>query len=128
MFTNFNSKIFFVGSGNGRGLVHDNKTGKEIFMRMYQVGVGLGLGVKDFRAIFVFDDRQVMENFISSGWSFGTEANAAAKIENTAGDAASGAIAMAPGVRVYQLTQNGLILDAMVNGTKYWVDKDVNGK
>ena len=128
VFTNFDLKIFFVGGGNGRGLVHDNKSGKETFMRMLQGGVGWGLGVKDFRAVFVFDNRQVMENFINSGWSFGGEADAAAKVEDTAGAATSGAIAVAPGVRVYQLTQNGLALAAMVKGTKYWIDQDVNGK
>jgi len=127
VFTNFSMKIFFVGSGSGRGLVHDNKTGKETFMRMMQAGVGLGLGVKDFRAVFVFDDRKVMEDFINSGWSFGGGADAAAKNEE-AGAATSGAIAVAPGVRVYQLTENGLALSAMVNGTKYWVDESVNKK
>ena len=128
VFTNFSMKIGFVGSGNGRGLVHDNKTRKETFMRMFSAGVGWGLGIKDFRAVFVFDDHQVMEDFINSGWSFGGGADAAAKVEKTAGDAATGAIAVAPGVRVYQLTNNGLALSAMVNGTKYWVDKEVNGK
>ncbi len=127
VFTNFSTKIFFVGSGSGRGLVHDNKTGKEIFMRMMQAGVGLGLGVKDFRTVFVLDDRKVMEDFINSGWSFGGGADAAAKNEE-AGAATSGAIAVAPGVRVYQLTENGLALSAMVNGTKYWVDESVNKK
>jgi len=127
VFTNFGTKILFFGSSSGRGLVHDNKTGKETFMRMMQAGVGLGLGVQDFRTVFVFDDRQVMENFINSGWSFGGDANAAAKSEDD-GAATSGAIAVAPGVRAYRLTQNGLALDAMVTGTKYWIDKDVNKK
>jgi lipid-binding SYLF domain-containing protein len=126
VFSNFGMKIIFVGGGSGRGLLHDNKTGKETFMRMAQGGVGWGLGIKDFLAVFVFDDRKVMEDFRNSGWSFGTEANAAAKGAD-AGIATSGAIAVAPGVRVYQLTENGLMLDVMVNGTKYWVDKSVNG-
>jgi lipid-binding SYLF domain-containing protein len=128
VFTNFSMKIFFAGGGSGRGLVHDNKTNKETFMRMVQGGVGWGVGVKDFRAVFVFDDRKVMENFMNSGWSFGGGADAAAKSDSAGGGAASGAIAVAPGVRVYQLTENGLALSAMVNGTKYWVDKEVNGK
>jgi lipid-binding SYLF domain-containing protein len=126
VFTNFGMKILFIGTGNGRGLVHDNKSRKETFMRMFQAGVGVGVGVEDFRAVFVFDDRRVMENFINSGWSFGGAADAAAKVDKTAGDAAAGAIAVAPGVRVYQLTKNGLALSAMVNGAKFWVDKDVN--
>jgi hypothetical protein len=67
-----------------------------------------------------------MDNFINSGWSFGGGADAAVKAEDSAGAAASGAIEVAPGVRVYQLTKNGLALSAMVSGTKYWVDKEVN--
>lgn len=128
VFTNFSMKIFFAGTGGGRGLVHDNKTNKETFMRMVQGGVGWGVGVKDFRAVFIFDDRRVMDNFMNSGWSFGGGADAAAKSDSAGGAAASGAIAVAPGVRVYQLTENGLALSAMVNGTKYWIDKHVNGK
>lgn len=126
VFSNFGLKILLVGTGNGRGIVHDNKTGEDTYMRMFQAGVGWGLGIKDFRAVFVFDDVQVMEKFITSGWSFGGDADAAIKTESDGGVATSGAIAVAPGVRVYQLTQNGLALSAMVTGTKYWVDKTVN--
>jgi lipid-binding SYLF domain-containing protein len=125
VFSNFGMKILVVGTGNGRGILHDNKSGKDTFMRMFQAGLGLGMGAKDFRAVFVFDDSKVMDEFLTSGWSFGSEANAAAKAEKD-GAATSGAIAIAPGVRVYQLTQNGLMLDVMLNGTKYWVDKAVN--
>lgn len=44
-----------------------------------------------------------------------------------AGAAASGAVAVAPGLRVYQLTENGLALQATVHGTKFWRDAFVNG-
>ena len=125
VFVNFSLKIFFVGGGNGRGFVHDNKAKKDTFMRMVQAGVGLGLGGKDFRAVFVFDDRAAMESFINSGWSFGGEADAVAK-GNDVGAATSGAIRVAPGIRVYQLTENGLALNATVTGTKYWKDQNVN--
>ena len=127
VFVNFNLKVFFVGGGTGRGLIHENKLmgGKETFMRMAQGGVGLGLGVKDFRAVFVFDDEQVMKKFLSSGWQFGGDADAAVK-GGDAGLATSGAIGIAPGLRVYQLTENGLALQAMLNGTKFWVDREVN--
>jgi lipid-binding SYLF domain-containing protein len=125
VFSNFGMKLGFVGGGNGRGVLHVNKTGKDTYMRMMQAGVGWGLGIKDFRVVFVFDNQEVMDQFLTSGWSFGGQANASAKTD-TAGADMSGAIAVAPGVRVYQLTQNGLAVEAMVNGTKYWVDKAVN--
>ena len=67
-----------------------------------------------------------MDRFLNSGWSFGGEADAAVK-GGGAGAATSGAIAIAPGLRVYQLTENGIALQATVHGTKYWRDAFVNG-
>ena len=36
------------------------------------------------------------------------------------------AISVMPGVWVYQLTDKGVALDAMVKGTKYYKDDDLN--
>jgi len=126
-FTSLNVNLIFASVTGGRGIVHENGfMGKDTFMRMAQGGLGLGFGVKDFRAVFIFDNKEVMEKFINSGWSFGGEADAAFKGGDT-GAATSGAIAIAPGLRVYQLTQSGLALQATVHGTKYWRDAFVNG-
>jgi len=126
-FTSLNVNLIFASVTGGRGIVHENGLfGKDTFMRMAQGGLGFGLGVKDFRAVFVFENKEVLDKFINSGWSFGGEADAAFKGGDT-GDAISGAIAIAPGLRVYQLTESGLALQATVHGTKYWRDTFVNG-
>jgi len=127
VFTSLNVNLILASFSGGRGLVHKNGIfGKETFMCMAQGGIGFGLGVKDFRVVFIFDDRQVLDKFLNSGWQFGAEADAAAK-GGGAGAAASGAVAVAPGLRVYQLTENGLALQATVHGTKFWRDAFVNG-
>ena len=41
-------------------------------------------------------------------------------------EALQGALAVAPGVWMYQLTDKGLALEATVKGTKYWKDSDLN--
>ncbi len=127
-FSSLNVNLVLASMTGGRGILHVNGLlgGKDTFMRMAQGGLGFGLGVKDFRAVFIFDDQEVMDRFLNSGWSFGGEADAAVK-GGGAGAAASGAIAVAPGLRVYQLTENGLALQATVHGTKYWRDAFVNG-
>lgn len=126
-FTSLNVNLIFASMTGGRGIVHENGLiGKDTYMRMAQGGLGLGLGVKDFRAVFIFDNKEVLDKFINSGWSFGGEADAAFKGGDT-GAATSGAIAIAPGLRVYQLTESGLALQATVHGTKYWRDAFVNG-
>ena len=48
-FSNIGVNVIFFSAGGGSGLVHNNKTGQETYMNMGTAGVGLGIGVKDFR-------------------------------------------------------------------------------
>lgn len=93
-------------------------------MKMGEVGIGLGLGVKDFRAVFIFHDRATLTKFVNSGWEFGGHADAAAK----AGDkgAAVGGEALIDGITIYQLTKSERALQATVKGIKYWKDDELN--
>lgn len=124
VFSNANVNIIFASFGGGYGVVRDNRSGRDVYMKMGEVGIGLGLGVKDFRAAFIFHDRATMERFINSGWEFGAHADAAAK----AGDrgAAAGGEIVVDNITIYQLTESGLALQATVKGTKYWQDSELN--
>ncbi|HTR01369.1 MAG TPA: YSC84-related protein [Candidatus Acidoferrum sp.] len=123
VFSNANVNLIFASFGGGYGVVTD-KSGKHTYMKMGEVGVGLGLGLKDFRAVFVFHDQKTMDRFIRSGWEFGGHADAAAKASDM-GAAVAGE-ALLDGISVYQLTESGLALEATVKGTKYWQDGDLN--
>jgi len=79
VFSNVNINIIFASFGGGYGVVKNNKTGKHTFMKMAEVGVGLGLGAKDFRVVFVFHSSDTMKRFVEHGWAFGAQADAAAK-------------------------------------------------
>jgi hypothetical protein len=48
-FSNFGTKIIFVGGGTGRGLAVNNKTKEKTFMNMAELQAGLGLGIKNLR-------------------------------------------------------------------------------
>ena len=124
VFTNANVNLILASFGGGLGVVRDNETGVETFMRMGEVGIGLGAGIKDFRAVFVFHDRAALERFLDVGISIGGQADAAAK----AGDlgAAVGGEAIVDNVTVYQMTQSGLALQATIKGTRYWRDPQLN--
>jgi len=124
VFSNVNVNVIFASGSNGYGVVVDNRTGKRTYMKMAELGIGLGLGVKDFRAVFVFDDTKVMQRFVDSGWQFGGHADAAAKAQDKG--AAVGAEAVVDGIRIYQITESGLALQATVKGTKYWKDSALN--
>jgi lipid-binding SYLF domain-containing protein len=124
VFSNANINLIFASFGGGRGVVQDNATGEETFMRMGEVGIGLGAGVKDFRAVFIFHDQAALSRFVDEGWSFGGQADVAVKAGDL-GAAASGE-AILDNVSIYQLTQSGLALQATLKGTRYWKDSDLN--
>lgn len=74
--------LFMLASGRGYGVVRDNATGKETYMCVASLGGGVGLGVKDLRVLFIFNDAQVMKQFVDKGWQFGGEGNATAKYKD----------------------------------------------
>ena len=64
VFSNIGVTVLLVSAGNGYGVVIEKDTGKETFMRMGQVGIGPGLGVKDFRAVFIFHRKEALQTFL----------------------------------------------------------------
>lgn len=124
VFSNRGTKFLVVSSGSGYGLVRDNRTGRDTYMRMAEVGGGLGFGIKEFRAVFVFRDNQTLRQFVDSGWDFGGDVGAAAKTRTQGGQVSAGESAQ--GIEIYQFTDRGLELAATVAGTKYWQDEELN--
>ena len=124
-FSDIGVNLIFLSAEGGHGVAVNNKTGKKTYMKMASGGVGLGLGIKDFRAIFVFDTKEVMDSFVNSGWEANAQADAAAKSDKKGG-AFEGAVTVQSGIKLYKLTKNGLALQATIQGTKYWKDDDLN--
>jgi lipid-binding SYLF domain-containing protein len=127
VFSNVGVNIVFASFAGGHGIVVEKGTfkDKETYMKMGSAGIGLGLGVKDFRAVFVFSDDEALRKFVEQGWDFSGQADAAAKSDKK-GAAGAAAGSIVPGVEVFQITKNGLALQATLQGTKYWKDKDLN--
>ncbi|MEJ2270875.1 MAG: YSC84-related protein [Desulfobulbaceae bacterium] len=125
VFNNFGTKILVVGGGTGKGILFDKKNGKEVFMKMIEAQAGLGMGVKKFSVIFVFDKQSNVDGFVNSGWEFGGQATAAAKMGEEGG-AFAGAMSVSPGVWMYQLADDGLAVELTGKGTKYYKDDNLN--
>ena len=125
VFSNFGLKILVLGSGKGEGIVVNKQTGKETFMKMLELQAGLGLGVKRFSVVFVFENEGVLNKFINSGWEFGGQSTVAAKLDEEGG-AFTGAATVSPGVWVYQITKDGLAVELTVKGTKYMKNDKLN--
>lgn len=125
VFSNVGVQVLLIGGGGGRGVVRDLKSGNDIFMKMANAGVGLGLGVKDFRTVFIFHDRDALNDFVEKGWDFSGEADAAVKSNEKGGEFGEAA-GFSKKVSIYQFTKTGLALQASLKGTKYWQDKKLN--
>jgi lipid-binding SYLF domain-containing protein len=117
--------VLLVSSAHGSGLAVNSRTKQDTFMKMISAGVGLGVGVKDYRVVFVFENQDALAHFIDSGWEGSAQADAAAKTSKE-GQAYSGASEIAPGVWVYQITTEGLALQVTLQGTKYYKDDSHN--
>jgi lipid-binding SYLF domain-containing protein len=125
VFNNMGTNLLLLSTARGAGMAVNSKTKQETFMKMVSAGAGLGVGVKDYRVIFVFENEKALSTFLDSGWSASGQADAAAK-GGKSGAAYSGAAEVAPGVWVYQITKNGLALQLTLQGTKYYKDDDLN--
>jgi len=124
-FSNFGMKILIAGGGTGSGVVLKKDGAKPIYMNMAEVQAGLGFGIKSFQNIFIFETQAALNDFVNSGWSFGGQVTAAAKYESN-GEAYQDAVAVAPGVLMYQLTDSGLAAEITGKGTKYYKSTDLN--
>jgi lipid-binding SYLF domain-containing protein len=127
VFDNMGTNILLLSTARGSGVAVDTSSKQETFMKMGSVGAGLGVGVKDYRVIFVFENDKAYANFLNSGWSGSAQTDAAAKA-GSKGGAFSGAEELGPGIWVYQITKNGLALQITLQGTKYYKDDDLNKK
>ena len=146
VFSNVNIHILLLGTGHGYGVVVDNSDDTETFMRMAEVGAGIGMGLKDLRAVFVFPTEEIMETFTTKGWAFASQAQAAAKADKVGGSVradadvlesgVTGSVAgessttrsstSSHGIEIYRLTKSGVALNATLAGTRYWRDKKLS--
>jgi lipid-binding SYLF domain-containing protein len=118
VFSNINTNLFLFSSGNGYGVAIDNKNGKNAYMKMNFGGIGPGIGVKDFRAVLIFNNKQTFNEFLNGDWEFGGHADAAAKSDEK-GAAAGGEMYIKDDIEVYQITEAGVALQATVAGTYF---------
>jgi lipid-binding SYLF domain-containing protein len=114
-----------VGGGIGKGLAVSQPSGKQTYMRFVEGSAGLGLGIKKYDLIFVFQTDKAFSDFVNKGWEAGGQATAAAK-SGSSGGAIEGAAVVSPGVWVYQITDKGLAAEVGIKGTKYYKDKSLN--
>lgn len=112
--------LIVTGAG-GTGVAVDEETGERTYMHMGSGGVGLGAGLQNYRAIFLFATEDAMDRFVAGGWDASTAAQAAA-----GKDGVNATSSFIDGVAVYQLTDKGLMAQADLSGTRFWKSDKLN--
>jgi lipid-binding SYLF domain-containing protein len=123
-FSSFGISFFFGGAG-GAGLVHDNKTRKDVYMNMGQATGGVEFGIKDYREVLVFKDAKTMQEFVNNGWQFGGTVQAGAAAEGKGAQAAKSEDSTGQ-ISVYPMTKTSLAVGVAIGPRKYWKDSDLN--
>src|SRR5215467_3891427 len=56
VFKNMGTNVLLLSTARGAGIAVNSQSKQETFMKMISAGAGLGLGVKDYRVVFVFQN------------------------------------------------------------------------
>ena len=122
VFANTGSHYGFFGNAHGRGMAINNQTGEEVFMKMSQLQLGVGVGIKEYSIVFVFTKPEAWQKFIESKWSVDKSYSADAS-DGVSGGSSDGAIHCGKGVLAYQFTTKGVALELSLGGIRYVKDK-----
>ena len=125
VFSDFGFKVMFLGGAKGKGLAVNKTTKQETFMKMVELQPGLGVGAENYHLVFIFENPDAFNTFVTSGWELGTNALASAK-DGSAGSGAAGAVTFSHGVKLYQFSATGAIVGVSITGAKYYKDDDLN--
>jgi len=82
VFSTFGIKLLFAGGQQGKGVVVNNRTHRQTFMKMVGLQAGLGFGVAKTRLIFVFETVNSLQSCINQGWEFGASGSLSAAADN----------------------------------------------
>jgi lipid-binding SYLF domain-containing protein len=112
---------FVVSGGGGVGVAVDKKTGQRTYMKMGSAGVGLAFGARRFDLVILFETPKHLASFTQGGW------DSSATAEATAGTESKGVgSTFFDGIAIYRMTSRGLMANADVSGTRFWVADDLN--
>ncbi|HEY7672292.1 MAG TPA: hypothetical protein VIC71_08740 [Gammaproteobacteria bacterium] len=112
---------FFVTGGRGTGVAVNKGTGERKYMRMATGGIGLGIGGQRYNLVVLFEDEAHLNRFIQGGWDSSASAQAAAGSDGIALTSS-----FVGGVAIFQITDRGLMAQADVSGTRFWVIDELN--
>ena len=116
---------FLVGGSGGTGVVHDNKTKANTFMKVGAASAGLQIGASESDVLVIFKNAQAMSDFVNKGWTSGGTATAGAGADGKTAGAGVGS-SMMENASSYTMTKTGVEAGVALGGSKFWKDADLN--
>ena len=109
---------------NGYGVIQDNKTGKQVFIRMSRFCIGPGLAVKGYYAVVTVPTEEAMTALETGPWYGTAFAEASFQFGKTGGSAAAEATNKAQ--HAWMWTHTGVSLELAAGGGKVWPVEELN--
>jgi lipid-binding SYLF domain-containing protein len=116
---------FIVGGSGGTGVVHDNKTSNNTFMKIGGASAGFQLGAVENDVLVIFKSAAAMQGFVKNGWGATGGVAAGAAIDGKGAGGGQGGTPMGE-VQTFTLTKNGLEAGLSIGGVKAWKDDELN--
>jgi lipid-binding SYLF domain-containing protein len=116
---------FLIGGSGGTGLVHDNKTKKNTYMKLGSASVGAQIGAAENDVLVIFKSAASMNEFIKNGWGATGGATASAGVDSKTAGAGVGSSATDT-TETFTLTKNGVEAGIAIAGVKAWKDDELN--
>ncbi|MFG0834869.1 hypothetical protein ACEUC3_11260 [Aeromonas bivalvium] len=119
----FDSRKFslMIHTNQGSGVAVNRQDDSRTYMKMFGAGLAAGLGGKFYQQVILFEDKARFDAFVNQGWEATSEVGAVAGSESAELTAKYNG-----GMAIYQIGEKGLLLDANISGSKYWLDDDLN--
>ncbi len=101
--------------------------GKNTYIKVSCAGTGVGAGLTDFAAVLVSETGAALEDFRRKGWQLqGYVYGCADDDGNAAAPGKELSATAGTGVLIYQTTESGFALQALIKAFKYWTDPGQN--
>jgi uncharacterized surface protein with fasciclin (FAS1) repeats/lipid-binding SYLF domain-containing protein len=106
--------LILTGAG-GTGVARASDGSDVTFMRLGAAGIGLGAGFESYKLVMLFADEETYSSFVAGQWDGALAAQAAAGSAGAANEEQ-----FLGGVRVFRLTDGGLMAQIDVTALKFW--------